>query len=72
MNNPEVQEKHRSLFGGHSEGKPGGQHHKINLSASRLGQIVIDSTARGFGFTLGEPWICCRHVWLAECRAGGV
>ena len=53
VDHPEVQAKHRSLFGGHKHGTSGGQHHKLNLSASRLGQIVIDSTAGGFGFRLG-------------------
>ena len=53
VDHPEVQAKHRSLFGGHKHGSAGGQHHKLNLSASRLGQIVIDSTAGGFGFRLG-------------------
>ena len=70
MSNPEVQKKHRSLFGGHKSGQAGGSHHKLNLSASRLGQIVIDSVAGGFGFRLGRPLtgahlqslLACLHV----------
>ena len=61
VSNPEVQEKHRSLFGGHSSGKAGGQHHTININAARLGQIVIESTARGFGFTLGMGAKIAQH-----------
>ena len=56
------QEKHRSLFGRKSNATASGQHHKLNLSASRLGQIAIDSTARGFGFFLGTP-----HTSFSVC-----
>ena len=51
----------RGLFGGHKQHgvSHGGGQGQVNSQASRLGHMVMDSAAHGFGWTLGKP-ACCR------------